>query len=234
MRSSRLSPARLVFAAVSLLVGWALLDPTSAVVPSSRATSAIPARFTRVDAGRPVVWRTCASIKVLVNPGPGGAAAFAEIRAAFDEVSAPSGLRFQLQRDDTLIPHANWAVSEEATRLGSPAPVLVGWVNPASTDLLREGVAGAAVANPLRRNGQRHLVTGAIALDATQYDEFAPRAGAGKTRRNLLLHEIGHLLGLDHVEDRAALMYTVVGDNSPDGLTDGETALLAEHRPDCR
>lgn len=233
MRSLRLSPARLVLAAAALLIGWVLLDPTSAAVPSDRASSATPARFTRVDAGHPVVWQTCAPIEVLVNPGPGGATAFAEIRAAFDEVSAFSGLLFHLQRDDTLVPHANWAVSPEASRRGSPAPVLVGWVDPSSTDLLRKGVAGAAVANPARRNGQRHLVTGAIALDATQYDEFAPRAGAGKTRRNLLLHEIGHLLGLDHVDDRDALMYTVVGDNSPDGLTAGEIALLAEHRPLC-
>ena len=117
MRSSRLSPARLVLAAASLLVGWVVLDPTSAAVPPERAASVTAARSTRSDTGRPVVWRTCAPVTVLVNAGPGGATAFAEIRAAAAEVAAHSGLRFHLHRNDMLVPRANWAMSAEATRL---------------------------------------------------------------------------------------------------------------------
>jgi hypothetical protein len=228
-----MSLIRVVLAAVSVFGAWVVLDPVTAASPRHATSSSVAARFTRVDADRPVVWRTCDAIQVLVNPGPGGASAFAEIRAAFDEAASFSGLRFDLRRDDALVPQANWAVSGSVASYGSPPPVLVAWVDPSQTDLLREGVAGAAVANPLRLRTGRHLVTGAVALDASQYDDFLAGAGAGKTRRNLLLHEIGHLLGLDHVDDHAALMYTVVGPRSPDGFTAEEKALLREQRPSC-
>lgn len=241
MRSNRLSMPRLVLVAVSLLTGWLLLSSASGTLPvdvltSARNTSdnhAVLAKFTRTDGSEPVVWQTCAPIKVLVNAGPGGAGAFAEIRHAFDDMSQLSGVQFTLIRSDDLIPRSNWAASNQARALGSPPPVIIGWVEPSETDMLRSGVAGAAVANPMRSGSQRSIVSGAIALDASQYESFKDRDGDGKTRHNLLLHEIGHLLGLDHVDDRSALMHPVVGERSPDGFAPGEVAALRRNSPSC-
>jgi hypothetical protein len=241
MRSNRLSVPRLVLAAASLLTGWLLLSSASGVfpidvLPSARtmaADRAVVAKFTRTDGSAPVVWQTCAPIEVLVNAGPGGVRAFAEIRNAFDEMSQLTGLQFTLTRADDLVPRSNWVASDQARSLGSPPPVLVGWVDPSETDLLRSGVAGATVANPLRSGSQRSIVSGAIALDANQYGSFKNRDGDGKTRRNLLLHEIGHLLGLDHVDDRSALMHPVVGERSPDGFALGEASALRRNTPAC-
>jgi hypothetical protein len=170
---------------------------------------------------------------VLVNAGLGGAGAFAEIRRAFDEMSQLSGVQFTLTRADDLVPRSNWVASEQARALGSPPPVIIGWVEPSKTDLLRSGIAGAAVANPLRSGSQRSIVSGAIALDANQYGSFENRDGDGKTRHNLILHEIGHLLGLDHVDNRSALMHPVVGEQSPDGFAPGEVSALRRNTPAC-
>lgn len=242
MRLNRLSVPRLLLAAGSLLTGWLLLASASGTLPVDVLTSvrttaddrAVVAKFTRTDGSAPVVWQTCAPIEVRVNAGPGGAGAFSEIRNAFDEMSQLTGLQFTLTRSDDLVPRSNWAASDQARALGSPPPVIIGWVEPSETDLLRSGVAGAAVANPLRSGSQRSIVSGAIALDANQYGSFQNRNGDGKTRRNLLLHEIGHLLGLDHVDDRSALMHPVVGEQSPDGFAPGEASALRRNTPACR
>ena len=184
-------------------------------------TAEVGARFTRSTPAGPVVWAICEPIEVLVNPGPFGESAAAEIRAAFSEVSAITGLRFVFT-PSTLVPRADWALT--AGEWDVP-PVLVAWADPSETDLLSPSASGATVANPATVGGDKMIVTGAIVFDAGEYEDFADGPGPGRTRRNLLLHEIGHLLGLDHSEG-AGLMHPAITGRSPDGLHPVEVAAL--------
>ena len=54
--------------------------------------------------------------------------------------------------------------------------------------------------------GRDYYVTGSIALDTDVFDD----ASVGPARADLQAivdHELGHVVGLDHVEDPAELMY---------------------------
>lgn len=185
-----------------------------------------PVVYTSSTETGPLRWKGCAPIRVLVNPGPFGEQARREIAAAFDEVATLTGLDFVLGTTDE-VPTTTWARSSA----GVP-PVLIAWVTPSQTDIFTTA-AGATVANPSGTGTERGIVTGAIGLNAERRHEFLSAAGPGQTVRNLLLHEIGHLLGLGH-SDHAVLMNPVVGESSPDGFTAVEVEALSALYDDCR
>lgn len=51
------------------------------------------------------------------------------------------------------------------------------------------------------------FVTGGVTLDADAFDRIAEERDGGEQARAILLHELGHLVGLDHVDSPAELMY---------------------------
>ena len=52
--------------------------------------------------------------------------------------------------------------------------------------------------------------------------------GAGGTVGTLLLHELGHAVGLRHVEDKSQIMYPVIGSWSPGSYASGDRGGLTE------
>jgi predicted Zn-dependent protease len=50
-------------------------------------------------------------------------------------------------------------------------------------------------------------VTGGVELDAAQFAELLSRDDGAAVARAIVLHELGHALGLAHVSDPAQLMY---------------------------
>lgn len=184
------------------------------------------AAFTGGSDAAPLRWETCSPIEVLVNVGPFGQSAYDEIQSAFSEITEISGHTFSL-RPSSAVPSSTWALSTP----GSTPPVVVAWVHPDATDLI-ESASGGTVANPAIRGGVRQIVTGAIALNSEHYQRFRAGTGPGATRRNLLLHEIGHLLGLDHAGG-AVLMDPTIGEETVDGFTPVEADALRRLRPSC-
>jgi hypothetical protein len=43
-----------------------------------------------------------------------------------------------------------------------------------------------------------------------------------------MVHELGHVAGLDHVQDRGQVMYPSISSQSPDGYGAGDRSGLAE------
>lgn len=52
--------------------------------------------------------------------------------------------------------------------------------------------------------------------------------GAGARRTNLLLHELGHAMGLQHIADTRQQMYPTLRSSSPSGLAAGDLAGLTK------
>jgi hypothetical protein len=70
-------------------------------------------------------------------------------------------------------------------------------------------------------------VTGEVVLDR-DVSLVRPGFGPGLTRGNLVQHELAHVIGLDHVQDRAQVMFPSISDRSPDGYGSGDRAGLAQ------
>jgi hypothetical protein len=111
-------------------------------------------------------------------------------------------------------------------------PVLVAWERPDATGLpTHPSDRGVAAPIAVGRAGDRTFVTGQIVFNPDRADphgwppltlDFEDRSGSwGAT----MLHELGHLLGLDHVDDPAQLMHIHPG-SGPVTLGAGDRAGL--------
>jgi hypothetical protein len=158
------------------------------------------------EQGRPARWDPCTPIPYVVRAGWIPDAGRADLAEALRRLSAASGLRFVDEGDTDEMPsHARPAYQPE--RYGERwAPLLIGWVPGASTDLgLGDGVQGVSVAVAIPGRRGPHLVSGQVVLDATH--RVSPGFGAGTTDGEVLLHELAHAVGLGHVLDPTQVMY---------------------------
>jgi hypothetical protein len=158
--------------------------------------------------GRPVRWDPCRPIHYVIRPDgapPGGRAA---LDVAITRVEDVTGLRFADDGATSEVPRPHRPAMERG-RYGSRwSPVLIAWTDPKEYSGMT-GYAGLggpdAVAGA--RRGEKRYVTGVVLLNR---DHLATLAGwpDGRERMDaIVLHEFGHLVGLDHVDDAGQLMY---------------------------
>lgn len=145
----------------------------------------------------PVAYSPCDPIPYVVNPSGGPADAGAIIAVAITRISAASGLAFEMlgTTDDTRF---------NGRRPGDP--VLIGFVPSGVLDgLSREsGTVGLGGSTAVAA-GLAHLAyrTGMVAL---RTDWFADPQVPEPQKIAVVMHELGHVLGLAHVDDARELM----------------------------
>lgn len=158
------------------------------------------------DADDPVTWSPCRVIEYEVNPAgaPGGdAETVALVQEAVAEVAAIAGLEF----DYVGLTDRRPAWEDRFIPLGSREPVLVAWADDSEVPLLADDVAGLGGSVAVGRGGRLEYVTGQVTLDSEDFAEIATRPQGDREQRAILLHELGHVLGLDHVDSDQELMY---------------------------
>jgi len=195
--------------------------------PPAKASSSHEFAFiATVDGGRPVAWDPCRPIHLVVNAADAPPHGNELLRSAVAQVSAATGLRFVFDGPTTEAPSADRA-TEDKVRYGDRwSPVLVAWTDPGTVPQLKGAVAGLAGPDgaPYIDADQQHWVSGSVDLDGPQLAGALRRPGGWQVARAVVMHELGHLVGLRHVPERSELMYadttgrTTFGPGDREGL----------------
>lgn len=167
-------------------------------MPPAAGTSGPHAFLQTVD-GQPVRYDPCAPIHVVVNPRTAVDGADEVLSEALDSVGAATGLTFI---DDGLTDEA--PSTDRGSSPGSRGPVLIAWSDPDEFDELKGDVAG--VGGSVSARGGTWWETGDVTLDGPQLDRIMREPSGRAAVRAVVLHELGHLVGLDHVDAEGELM----------------------------
>ena len=178
----------------------------------SRLNSAVQARheggqfrfqMTQPGSSDPVSYNPCREIEYVVNPAGAPDDYSAMVEQAVSRVSGATGFRFSYEgtTDDRSFDQRH------RTSL-LRQPVLIGWATPDEVPGLAGRVAGLGGSSAVQRT-PAHLayVTGVVALDRDSFAEMSERPEGFDLERAILMHELGHVVGLAHVEDPGELMY---------------------------
>jgi hypothetical protein len=157
----------------------------------------------------PVTYNPCEAINVEINNSLAPPAGDQIVRRALDEVSLASGLQFAVHGTTDRLPNKA-GVAPRMGALGGDWPrVLIAWTTEDQLPDLSGEVAGVggsqAVKEPLREHWR--YVTGTVALDAPALAEILRRPGGDRLAQAIVMHELGHLVGLGHVDDPHELMH---------------------------
>src|SRR4051812_19285635 len=180
--------------------------------------------FLATDGDRPVGYDPCTPIPYTVNLALAPAGALAALQEAVQRLGQATGLSFVYDGPTDEIPQAHRGIAKNTRYRGWP-PVLIAWAHPGSTDLLTNGAIGEGGSTWFGNPGNEVYVTGVVVIDASQNDKLTPGFG-GDSVGAVLLHELGHVVGLDHVADRSQMMFATVTDK-PAVYGSGDLAGLA-------
>lgn len=207
-------------ALVALVAGVATACQSAApAVPGNAADYSI-----NVNSGWVQRWNPCAPVHYRVNLSL-EPRALPAVQAAVASMSKATGITFVYDGTTSFTPTSgNW---------NQPASLIIAFAHPAgqtygSTYLaggsqLGEGGFESQYTTLLGKITSYQIIKGYAVVDASGYD----RADA-HVRTAVLLHELGHAVGLNHAHLRSEVMYPSVSDAGPNYYSAGDLAGLAK------
>ena len=215
-RTSILTTAIAVLAVLSTLA-------TPVTADAAVRGSATSYSLAKVE-GHVARWNPCAPIHYRVNTTYAPSGALTDTKTAVSRIAKETGMTFVYDGSTKTIP----------TKKGARAAgITIAWAKPGvgtgRTDLLPGGkVIGNAGFNASYRinggviSGMR-IVNGYVVIDTASNKlkaGFADNKNGATTRGALLAHELGHVIGLNHVNDKSQLMNPIIGGYSSFGAGD--------------
>lgn len=216
----------------------AAADPRTAPAgaPGDGAPAAVdgPVGFTvwAVDAdGRTVRWDPCRPVRVVVDLTGAPDGVLEDLDRALLDVSSWSGLTLRREAIVTERPSATRPPHQPARYGERWAPVLVAWAEPGEGGLpLRAVDRGLTVPVAVADDDGHAFVTGQVVLNARRDDLVVGGRDRADAWFATLVHELGHLVGLGHVDDPQELMAADPG-RGPVRPGPGDRAGLAHVGP---
>jgi len=162
------------------------------------------------------------------------------VKDALAKVTAASGLHFRYLGQTTYIPHnavlhyptgdrVVFDAAQERARTG--AELVVAWAKGSASNLLTPSEAGVGTVSwSGNYSSQLRIVQAAVVM--RRGVSLKPGFTAGASVGALLLHELGHAVGLNHVALKSQTMYPTIGSWSRGWYHYGDLAgLRAVGRP---
>jgi hypothetical protein len=202
-----------------------VLAPT---VTAARLVSTVSSayKFSSLLDGQPVRWDPCTAIHWRSNTARGPVGGLAVLMESVAKIAALTGTTWVYDGASTTAPSTSYLPKTPASVY---KPVLLGWTDGASSDLLAGkparvlGMTRTVWFGTDDGRGHRAAATRAatVALDRT---DKLPLRGA-TSWSTTVLHELGHVMGLDHPTDTRQLMASTLPANATDLQTGDRTGL---------
>ena len=198
--------------------------PGAATGPTSRLhvvrdREPVPGRAHAYVAGTSRIrWNPCTVHRYRINPRGAWTGYRQDVRAAFDQISEATGLRFRYAGTTRYV---GWTA--RPGRYPTGTSFTVSWARPSALRTLLGSVVGVGGASW----SGNEFTQGRVTLDSTWRPGAYGRHSSVRTQhRLLLLHELGHAVGLGHVADRRQVMHPALQD-LPGAYSAGDLAGLA-------
>lgn len=151
----------------------------------------------------PVTYDSCQTLHYVIN-SDSAPSRFADgrfVRDAVQEISEVSGLEFRYDGKT----HDRFR-----SRSFDQGPILISFDTLPDEASMQDAVAMGGSAT-LAHSGKPVYATGDVTFKRDYFDLIASRPDGYDEARAIALHELGHVLGLDHVDDTDEIMYPTEG-----------------------
>ena len=228
------SLTRVVAVAATLILAAA---PVLVAGPAAAAPAPYKLTYLKQPNGKQILlrWNPCRAHTYKVNvaavPTRYRSIVLAETYAAVRTLGAKTGMSFTYRGQTGEVPRVGSGAKQTAD-------VIIAYTTPAKTNYPLSGSAaghGGAMSvtrwTPAGANTKymTALVKGFVVIDTPDMLRISkPGLRSGVSHGNLLLHELGHVAGLGHVNNTSLLMNGGMSSRTPNGYAPAELAGLAK------
>ncbi|WP_458779688.1 zinc metalloprotease [Arthrobacter sp. D3-16] len=155
-----------------------------------------------------VAYDPCRPIHYVVRPDLAPPGTDQLIRESVAAVSAATGLQFVYDGPTPEAPAKDREAYQPGLYGKKWAPILIAWSTPEEAPDLAGRVAGTGGSTSIQVQGEPHVyVSGQVLLDAPGLAETLAFPDGPALVRAVIMHELAHVVGLDHVNDPTQLMF---------------------------
>jgi hypothetical protein len=162
----------------------------------------------QADGVTPVAYDPCRPVHYVIRPDSGPPGGEELVREAVARISEVTGIQFVYRGRTDEAPSDDRPLFQPDRYGRRWAPVLIAWEDEEQNPALAGDVVGEAGSVPASLgDGPRVYLSGTVSLDAPRFAALLRGRDGRRAARSIVLHELGHLMGLAHVDDEQQLMF---------------------------